>query len=119
VHLGRAGRGRGRTNPDRGFTLVELLIVVVILGVLSTVTVFAVRGITNRSHTSVCQSDTASISLAVQAYKAGEGSYPTNLGALAVTTSNGYLYLKTIPSNYATRFDYAPSTGDVVPTAAC
>ncbi len=33
-------------KQDKGFTLVELLIVIVILGILATVTVFAVRGIT-------------------------------------------------------------------------
>ncbi|MEI7619701.1 MAG: type II secretion system protein, partial [Actinomycetota bacterium] len=31
-------------KKDKGFTLVELLIVIVILGILATVTVFAVRG---------------------------------------------------------------------------
>ena len=35
-------------NQDKGFTLVELLIVIVILGILATVTVFAVRGITDK-----------------------------------------------------------------------
>ncbi|MCU1388757.1 MAG: hypothetical protein JWL72_2095, partial [Ilumatobacteraceae bacterium] len=35
------------SKKDKGFTLVELLIVIVILGILATVTVFAVRGITD------------------------------------------------------------------------
>ena len=36
-------------KQDKGFTLVELLIVIVILGILATVTVFAVRGITDQT----------------------------------------------------------------------
>ena len=35
-------------HHDGGFTLVELLVVIVVLGVLAAVTVFAVRGITDR-----------------------------------------------------------------------
>ncbi|MTA14881.1 MAG: prepilin-type N-terminal cleavage/methylation domain-containing protein, partial [Actinobacteria bacterium] len=41
-------------KKDTGFTLVELLIVIVILGILATVTVFAVRGITDQGQTSAC-----------------------------------------------------------------
>ena len=44
-------------NQDKGFTLVELLIVIVILGILATVTVFAVRGITDRGQTTACEAD--------------------------------------------------------------
>ena len=39
-------------KQDKGFTLVELLIVIVILGILATVTVFAVRGIADKGQTS-------------------------------------------------------------------
>lgn len=39
------------TKNDEGFTFVELLIVIVILGILATVTVFAVRGITEKGKT--------------------------------------------------------------------
>ncbi len=38
-------------KQDKGFTLVELLIVIVILGILATITVFAVRGITDQGQT--------------------------------------------------------------------
>ena len=41
-------------NQDKGFTLVELLIVIVILGILATVTVFAVRGITDQGEANAC-----------------------------------------------------------------
>ncbi|MEO1056085.1 MAG: prepilin-type N-terminal cleavage/methylation domain-containing protein [Actinomycetota bacterium] len=44
-------------RTDRGFTLVELLIVIVVLGVLSSVSVFAVRGITSRGEAEGCSAD--------------------------------------------------------------
>jgi type II secretory pathway pseudopilin PulG len=48
--------------------MIELLIVVVILGVLATVTLVAVRGITQSAETSVCRSDQSSVQTAVEAY---------------------------------------------------
>ncbi len=44
----------GATRRDEGFTLVELLVVIVVLGILAVVTVFAVRGITDRSEETAC-----------------------------------------------------------------
>ena len=62
-------------KQDKGFTLVELLIVIVILGILATVTVFAVTGITNKGKTSACQSDVKSLQTAEEAYSANTGNY--------------------------------------------
>ena len=63
------------TEQNKGFTLVELLIVIVILGILATITVFAVTSITNKSKTSACQSDLKVIQTAEEAYNANTGSY--------------------------------------------
>jgi prepilin-type N-terminal cleavage/methylation domain-containing protein len=67
---------------DKGFTLVELLIVIVILGVLSTVTVFAVRGITSRGEDARCETDQRTVEVAVEAYVAENGDFPANMAAL-------------------------------------
>ncbi len=56
-----------RSRPD-GFTLVELLIVIVILGILATVTVFAVRGITDKGQTSSEAADLRMLETANEAY---------------------------------------------------
>lgn len=55
-------------NQDKGFTLVELLIVIVILGILATVTVFAVTGVTDTAETNACQVEEKNLETAVQSY---------------------------------------------------
>jgi general secretion pathway protein G len=61
-------------KQDKGFTLVELLIVIVILGILATVTVFAVRGITDQGQTSACNADEKTLTVALEAFYAQEGN---------------------------------------------
>ena len=61
-------------KQDKGFTLVELLIVIVILGILATVTVFAVRGITDQGQSSACATDKATLQTAVEAFYAQKGN---------------------------------------------
>ncbi len=66
---------RTQNKEDRGFTLVELLIVIVILGILATITVFAVRGITSEGEESACLADRKNIETAQEAHMAKAGSY--------------------------------------------
>jgi len=69
--------GNKNAGYDRGFTLVELLIVIVILGILATVTVFAVTGITDNGEDSALAMDEKIIVHAQEAHYARFGTYAT------------------------------------------
>ncbi len=66
-------QNRGKSvHEDDGFTLVELLVVVVIMGVLATVSVLGVRGLTDRGQESACESDRRVMEVAVETWFADE-----------------------------------------------
>jgi prepilin-type N-terminal cleavage/methylation domain-containing protein len=79
-------------QQDKGFTLVELLIVIVILGILATVTVFAVRGITDQGKSSTCKADSKTLQTAYEAYVAQYGgtAIPVLPAAAPASASPGY-----------------------------
>ena len=70
-------RLRAARKTQDGFTLTELLIVIVILGVLAGIVVFAVSGITDRGVKAACEADKRTVITAVEAYHAKKGSYPS------------------------------------------
>jgi prepilin-type N-terminal cleavage/methylation domain-containing protein len=83
-------------KQDKGFTLVELLIVIVILGILATVTVFAVRGITDQGTASACAADLKTNQVAIETYYAKFG---TTAGApdTADLVSAGFMVANSSP----------------------
>lgn len=67
------------STSARGFTIVELLIVIVVIGILTSVTVVAYRGIQGRARDSQRLSDLKTIMKALEIYKINNGVYPNSV----------------------------------------
>jgi prepilin-type N-terminal cleavage/methylation domain-containing protein len=85
------------TNKQKsGFTIVELLIVIVVIAILAAISIVAYNGIQNRTNDAVIQSDIAQVSKRIELYKAETGSYPTS-----AVVSGGTLEIKASKSSYS------------------
>ena len=63
----------------RGFTIVELLIVIVIIAILAVIVITTYRGITNRAYYDRSRSEMASIAKAIIAFSIDNGRYPVDV----------------------------------------
>ena len=66
-----------RKNTTKGFTLVELMAVLVILGILATVVIVYVSPVFQRANFEKIRADMANINKALEIYRFNELSYPT------------------------------------------
>lgn len=75
--VGERDRVRGLHSFRRpGFTLVEILVVIVIIGILASLAVPAIMGALDRAKTGAIRTEVEGLSQAVEAYKLQYGSYP-------------------------------------------
>lgn len=97
-------------NKHSGFTIVELLVVIVIIAILAAITLVSYTGISSRATVSSLQSDltNAVTQLKLDQVNSSSSSFPTTL-ALA----NGG---KGIPSSSGTSYTYAVSNTTTPPT---
>lgn len=114
------------TKKQTGFTIVELLIVIVIIGILAAITIVAYNGIQNRAKIATISSDLSSAAKLLSLYEVDAGQYPAALAEAnngqGVKASTGTTYQYTTSgSTYcltATNgtLSYKVSNGATTPT---
>ena len=72
----------------RGFTIVELLIVVVVIAILASISIVAYNGIQQRGRDAIRSSDIAAIKKALELYKINNGGYPACDGSVYQAGNN-------------------------------
>lgn len=66
-------------QKPRGFTIVELLIVVVVIGILAAIVTVAYTGITARANDTAVQNDLANFAKKIEIVKVYDNQYPSSL----------------------------------------
>lgn len=71
-----------KKSDEKGFTLVELMVVVVIIGILASLAVFALGGQVDRAKKNKIEADLRIIDAAIELYYVEKGEYPNSLDDL-------------------------------------
>ena len=123
-----------KTNKaTSGFTIVELLIVIVVIGILAAITIVAYNGVQNRARTTEAAANAKEVQNKAEVYAAdtGNGVFPATATAFiainspdtaALSTKADGLISATIPATGSTasmaRIGYAPCPATGTPTGA-
>ncbi|MEA3053080.1 MAG: ral secretion pathway protein [Sphingomonadales bacterium] len=90
--LGGSPRGPGfRRDDEGGFTLVELMVVIVIIGLLATVVIINVLPATDKAAKTKAKADVATLEQGVEMYRLNKLRYPNAAEGLQAVSSEGYV----------------------------
>ncbi|HRN90085.1 MAG TPA: type II secretion system protein [Candidatus Saccharibacteria bacterium] len=95
-------------NKESGFTIVELLIVIVVIGILAAITIVSYTGITTQANNAAYQQDASSIVSVSDAFYARTNAYPTT----SADFTNASNYTK-LPANITVAVTSGTVTGSV------
>ena len=93
-------------GKNRGFTIVELLIVVVVIAILATISVVAYNGIQSKAQKSLVQSEVQKVSKNIELFRVDNGAYPALINDCPSPTT-GSACLK-VSDNLEIEYDNAP-----------
>ena len=103
-----------KTNTRHGFTIVELLIVIVVIAILAAISIVAFSGIQERTYDSAVKNDINHIAKKAQVFRAEHGYYPWNdyhFSSMSLGASkNAYEHYDNGNSTYNLVYCYAPSS---------
>jgi len=91
-------------EAERGFTLIELMIVVAIIAILAGILIPNFVNARAQAQTAACESNLRAIATALELYYADNQVYPTASGAAVqptLLTANGIAYLNNTPKDPA------------------
>jgi len=97
---------------QQGFTLVEMMVVVVIVGILITIAVPVYNKVTATAEEKACLANIKIIEGAMEVYKAANGTLPGSVGDL-MEEKKGGPFLKEKPRCPSDNQDYVLSNGKV------
>jgi prepilin-type N-terminal cleavage/methylation domain-containing protein len=104
---------RGRTAGNDGFTLVEVLVAIVVLGILGGIVVLGLGPARSDATSAACRADVAGVNVAASAYHAVTGEYPSGMAQLTAGQ-----YLKAAPGSGTFTFDISTRTATRTPACA-
>jgi len=82
-----------------GFTIVELLIVIVVIAILAAITIVAYRGVQNNAYDASVKSDLNTIATKFQAYYSIVGSYPSTEAQIStMQDASGNVIKEAVPA---------------------
>ncbi len=102
-----------RNSKKAGFTLVELLLVVTILGVLATVAVMNLSGSGEEARIKATQTDIKTIESAVTTYEIRTGKFPSSLDDLTkeIDGQKGLLDVSALTDKWGKKYSYKNEGG--------